>query len=139
MTLAEKQEEMRERNRNSYTPLVIPLEVQEKLTAIAEAKKRPEPESDSPKEVDYSDVLSQIFTEFAKRRKKDKIIAWMWLQDALASNAHKICPDVMSIKDLIAAQANIEEMLKGAGGTQGESASEYLAKWLSGDDAKVIQ
>jgi hypothetical protein len=76
--------------------------------------------------------LGGIFTEFASRRKKEKVAAWMFLQQALAENASIICPAAVSLKDLIAAEANIEEMLKGAQGDAGTSPAEYLENWLSG-------
>ncbi len=86
------------------------------------------------------DALSSIFTEFAKKRKQEKVSAWMWLQQALAENAGVLCPTAVSLKDLIAAEANIEEMLKGASGEAGISPAEYLENWLSGSQSseKVI-
>jgi len=77
-------------------------------------------------------VLTSIFTEFADRRKKEKVGAWMWLQTALAENAGVLCPAAVSLKDLIAAEANIEDMLKGQQGDAGVSPAEYLSEWLSG-------
>lgn len=56
--------------------------------------------------------------------------AWTYLQQALAENAGALCPIAVSLKDLIAAEANIEEMLKGQGEV-GESPAEYLEKWLT--------
>jgi hypothetical protein len=82
-------------------------------------------------------ALSQIFTEFAAKRKKEKVAAWMWLQQALAENAGILCPIAVSLKDLISAEANIEEMLKGQQGDAGQSPAEYLEEWLSGSGAKL--
>jgi hypothetical protein len=82
-------------------------------------------------------ALSQIFTEFASKRKKEKVAAWMWLQQALAENAGILCPIAVSLKDLISAEANIEEMLKGQQGDAGQSPAEYLEEWLSGQGAKL--
>ena len=76
-------------------------------------------------------VLTGIFTEFSERRKQDKVSAWMFLQTALAENAGILCPHAVSLKDLIAAEANIEEMLKGQQGDAGESPTEYLEKFLN--------
>jgi hypothetical protein len=76
-------------------------------------------------------ALSAIFTEFAVKRKQDKVSAWMWLQQSLAENAGTLCPAAVSLKDLIAAEANIEEMLKGQQGDAGKSPAEYLEEWLS--------
>lgn len=59
--------------------------------------------------------------------------AWMWLQQALAENAAILCPIAVSLKDLISAEANIEEMLKGQQGEAGKSPQEYLEEWLSGE------
>jgi hypothetical protein len=81
-----------------------------------------------------SEVLTAIFTEFADRRKKEKVGAWMWLQTALAENAGSLCPTAVSLKDLIAAEANIEDMLKGASGDGGVSPAEYLESWLGGKE-----
>ncbi|MBO0887658.1 hypothetical protein J2P12_01005 [Candidatus Bathyarchaeota archaeon] len=81
-------------------------------------------------------VLGQIFTEFSRKRKQEKVAAWMWLQQALAENAGTLCPTAVSLKDLIAAEANIEEMLKGQQGDAGESPSEYLENWLSPEATK---
>jgi len=81
-----------------------------------------------------SDTLSSIFAEFARRRKDDKVSAWMGLQSALAEHAGVLCPSVVSLKDLIAATANVEDMLKGQSGDKGISPSEYLAGWLNNND-----
>jgi hypothetical protein len=62
----------------------------------------------------------------------------MWLQQALAENAGILCPIAVSLKDLIAAEANIEDMLKGASGEAGTSPAEYLERWLSGADDKLV-
>jgi hypothetical protein len=78
-------------------------------------------------------ALSAIFAEFASRRKKEKVAAWMWLQTALAENAGTLCPAAVSLKDLIGAEANIEDMLRGQQGDAGQSPAEYLANWLSGE------
>lgn len=79
-------------------------------------------------------TLGHIFSEFASRRKREKVAAWMWLQQSLAENAGTLCPTAVSLKDLIAAEANIEDMLKGQQGDAGESPTEYLEKFLSGAD-----
>ncbi len=86
-------------------------------------------------------VLTKIFTEFSQRRKKEKVAGWMFLQTALAENAGILCPAAVSLKDLIAAEANIEDMLKGQQGDAGQSPAEYLESWLSGktDVKKVLQ
>jgi hypothetical protein len=84
------------------------------------------------------DALSAIFHEFSERRKKEKVAAWMFLQTALAENAGVLCPNAVSLKDLIAAEANIEEMLKGQQGDAGKSPAEYLEEWLSGNDGKPV-
>jgi len=81
-------------------------------------------------------VLSNIFAQFAERRKQEKVGAWMWLQQALAENAGTLCPIAVSLKDLIAAEANIEEMLKGQQGDAGQSPAEYLEEWLSTKEIK---
>lgn len=84
-------------------------------------------------------ALTAIFTEFADRRKKEKVGAWMWLQTALAENAGILCPIAVSLKDLIAAEANIEDMLKGQQGDAGKSPAEYLEEWLGGGPKVVTQ
>jgi len=81
-------------------------------------------------------VLTNIFTEFAARRKQEKVAAWMGLQTALAENAGVLCPAAVSLKDLIAATANVEDMLKGQQGDAGKSPQEYLEKWLT--DTKPV-
>lgn len=63
----------------------------------------------------------------------------MYLQAALADNAGVLCPTAVSLKDLIAAEANIEDMLKGQSGDAGVSPAEYLEKWLSGGDKGATQ
>lgn len=83
------------------------------------------------------EVLTGIFTEFSQRRKQDKVGAWMFLQTALAENAGTLCPIAVSLKDLIAAEANIEDMLKGDQGDAGVSPVEYLESWLSGKESIV--
>jgi hypothetical protein len=82
-------------------------------------------------------VLTEIFHEFSHKRKKEKVAAWMGLQTALAENAGILCPSVVSLKDLIAATANVEDLLKGQQGDAGKSPAEYLEEWLSGADSKV--
>jgi hypothetical protein len=82
-------------------------------------------------------VLSQIFAEFSSKRKNDKVGAWMGLQTALAENAGILCPSVVSLKDLIAATANVEDLLKGQQGDAGKSPSEYLEEWLNGSEAPL--
>ena len=77
-------------------------------------------------------VLAEIFREFSHKRKQEKVSAWIGLQQALAENAGILCPAAVSLKDLIAAEANIEEMLKGQSGDAGKSPAEYLEEWLSG-------
>ena len=79
-------------------------------------------------------VLTKIFTEFSAKRKKEKVAAWIYLQQALAENAGTLCPSTVSLKDLISAEANIEEMLKGQSGEAGTSPAEYLERWLGGSD-----
>jgi hypothetical protein len=81
-------------------------------------------------------VLGAIFQEFAVKRRQEKVGAWMWLQQALAENASMLCPVAVSLKDLIAAEANIEDMLKGQQGDAGESPAEYLEKWLNDSELK---
>ncbi len=76
-------------------------------------------------------VLTEIFREFSHKRKKEKVAAWMALQTALAENAGILCPSVVSLKDLIAATANVEDLLKGQQGDAGKSPAEYLEEWLS--------
>lgn len=76
--------------------------------------------------------MADIFKEFARRRQQEKISAWLWLQQSLSENASVLCPAVVSLKDLMAAIGNVEDMVKGATGNVGESPSEYLANWLSG-------
>jgi hypothetical protein len=78
-----------------------------------------------------SEVLTSIFKEFSEKRRSDKVGAWMFLQTALAENAGALCPIAVSLKDLIAAEANIEDMLKGQQGDAGKSPAEYLEEWLS--------
>lgn len=85
----------------------------------------------SSSRITAQDVLSQIFNEFSRKRKQEKVAAWMWLQQALAENAGVLCPIAVSLKDLIAAEANIEEMLKGQQGEAGQSPAEYLEEWLN--------
>lgn len=58
----------------------------------------------------------------------------MFLQQALAENAGVLCPSVVSLKDLIAATANVEDLLKGQQGDAGKSPAEYLEEWLSGKE-----
>ena len=87
----------------------------------------------SPGRVNAQSVLTSIFVEFSSRRKQEKVAAWMYLQQALAENAGVLCPIAVSLKDLIAAEANIEDMLKGQQGDAGKSPQEYLEGWLSGD------
>jgi hypothetical protein len=77
------------------------------------------------------EVLAEIFKEFSHKRKQEKVSAWMYLQTALAENAGIICPAIVSLKDLIAATANVEELLKGQQGDAGKSPAEYLEEWLS--------
>jgi hypothetical protein len=84
-------------------------------------------------------VLSAIFSEFASKRKKEKVAAWMFLQQALADNAGVLCPIAVSLKDLIAAEANIEDMLKGQQGDAGKSPAEYLEEWLGGGPTELKQ
>lgn len=91
--------------------------------------------SDSPERKSPSEVLTTIFSEFARRRKDEKVSAWMYLQTALAENAGTICPAVVSLKDLIAATANVEDLLKGQSGDKGQSPAEYLHDWLNDKDA----
>jgi len=81
-----------------------------------------------------AEVLSSIFAEFARRRKDEKVSAWMFLQQALAENAGVLCPSVVSLKDLIAATANVEDLLKGQSGDKGISPSEYLLGWLNSSE-----
>ena len=78
-----------------------------------------------------SDVLARIFSDFATQRKKDKVGAWMGLQQALAENAGILCPSVVSLKDMIAATANVEDLLKGQQGDAGKSPTEYLEEFLN--------
>lgn len=82
------------------------------------------------------EILTAIFTEFSARRKKEKVGAWTFLQQALAENAGTLCPIAVSLKDLIAAEANIEDMLKGQGDA-GQSPAEYLEQWLSASEDKL--
>lgn len=79
-------------------------------------------------------MLGDIFKEFSKRRKKEKIGAWAWLQSALADNASILCPTAVSLKDLIAATANIEDLLGNKDVTEGQTPTEYLADFLSGKE-----
>ena len=46
-------------------------------------------------------------------------------------NMSVLVPHVVSLKDLLAATTNIEEMLAGEKSDSGESPAEYLARWLS--------
>ena len=85
----------------------------------------------SPGITSAQDVLASIFSEFALKRKKEKVAAWMWLQQSLAEHAGELCPIAVYLKDLIAAEANIEEMLKGQQGDAGQSPAEYLEGWLT--------
>lgn len=84
------------------------------------------------------EVLTRIFTEFSAKRKQEKVAAWMGLQTALAENAGILCPSVVSLKDLIAATANVEDLLKGQQGDAGKSPAEYLEEWLSGTGAAPV-
>ena len=79
------------------------------------------------------EVLGEIFSEFSHRRKQEKVAAWIFLQSALAEHASVICPSVVSLKDLIAAVANVEDLLKGASANTGESPVDYLERFLNGD------
>lgn len=83
------------------------------------------------------EVLSKIFTEYALKRRDDRVSAWMGLQTALAENASVLCPSIVSLKDMIATMANVEDLLKGQSGDKGISQSEYLAGWLNTPDAAV--
>lgn len=85
-----------------------------------------------------AEVLGSIFKEFANRRKQTKVEAWIYLQQALAENAAIICPSAVSLKDLISATANIEDLLKGQTADSGKTPNEVLEEWLSAS-AKVIQ
>lgn len=86
-----------------------------------------------------AEVLGSIFKEFANRRKQTKVEAWIYLQQALAENAAIICPSAVSLKDLISATANIEDLLKGQSGDSGKSPAEVLEEWLSSSSDKVVQ
>jgi hypothetical protein len=63
----------------------------------------------------------------------------MYLQQSLADNAGTICPAAVSLKDLIAALSNIEDMLKGAASQTGESPAEYLERFLNSPAKEPLQ
>jgi hypothetical protein len=79
----------------------------------------------------YSSVIDKIYSEFAERRMKEKVGAWMWLQQELSKHAGELSPSSISLKDLTATLADIEIMLKGQQGDSGQSPAEYLEGWLS--------
>lgn len=86
-----------------------------------------------------TEVLGSIFKEFAVRRKQTKVEAWIYLQQALAENAGTICPSAVSLKDLISATANIEDLLKGQTADSGKSPNEVFEEWLSTIPDKAVQ
>jgi hypothetical protein len=81
--------------------------------------------------VNTQSVIGEIYAEFADRRQKDKVSAWMWLQQALARKAGVLSPIAVSLKDLTATLEDIEIMLKGQQGESGETPTEYLEKFLT--------
>jgi hypothetical protein len=80
-------------------------------------------------------TLGSIFTEFGRRREQEKTSAWRWLQKSLAENAALLCPTAVSLKDFIAAIANIEDFLKGTSTSAAKSPNEELLDWLNGNDS----
>lgn len=86
-----------------------------------------------------AEVLGSIFKEFANRRKQTKVEAWIYLQQALAENASIICPSAVSLKDLISATANIEDLLKGQTADSGKTPNEVFEEWLSNVPDKAVQ
>jgi len=77
------------------------------------------------------DVLRKLGKHWDKLRKTDRVGAWQYLQRGLMENMSVLVPHVVSLKDLLAATTNIEEMLAGEKSDSGESPAEYLARWLS--------
>ena len=86
-----------------------------------------------------ADLLSAIGKEFAAKRKQDKVAAWMFLQNALMENIGTLCPAVVSLKDIIAATANVEDLLKGQTSETGETPTEYLERYLTATDDKTVK
>lgn len=81
-------------------------------------------------------VIGKIYSEFAERRTREKVGAWMWLQQELSKHAGDLCPISISLKDMTATLADIEVMLKGQQGDSGQSPAEYLEGWLSPEAPK---
>lgn len=78
-----------------------------------------------------AEVFGSIMQEFARRRKQEKTAAWLYLQGALAESASVISPSIVSLKDLVSAIANVEDMLKGTAQNTGQSPVEYLETFLN--------
>jgi hypothetical protein len=75
-------------------------------------------------------ILQRIGSEFARRKKKDRIGAYAYFQNELLEQAHILVPYVISFKDLLAAVAASETALKGRG--DGELGPvEYLKNYLN--------
>jgi hypothetical protein len=83
------------------------------------------------RKLDVSAIITEIYTTFANNRQKERVSAWMKLQQDLARNAGDLCPLATSMKDLNSTLADIENMMKGQQGDAGQSPSEYLEDWLT--------
>jgi hypothetical protein len=77
-----------------------------------------------------SECLERIGREFAKRKRKDRVTAFLYLQQELSENAHILVPQAISFKDLMATVTTIEDMLKGQT-ESGEGPMDYLKRYLT--------
>jgi len=79
-------------------------------------------------------VIGYIFNRFNEVRELNKMGAWRQFQRDLGTAAPFIVPQLIPLKDLIAASAEIEDEIKGSSSQVGKSNEELLASFLSGGD-----
>jgi hypothetical protein len=86
--------------------------------------------------VSAREALEKIFQAFVAERSKNMTVAYQKLRDDLATNAHILTPDVISLGDFLSKLISLEEFLKGlksTGGGETKPPIEVIADFLNSD------
>ena len=84
-----------------------------------------------------SQVLHEIGERFNELKRERSADAYRFLQEALMSKIDVLVPVVIPLKDFLSMTTELEKFLKGSVSQQGETPTEFLARWLNEPESPV--
>jgi hypothetical protein len=103
-------------------------------TASAEETFSPFSESDADERTAAIAILKEIGQEFTRLRKSNRTAAWGALQERLMEHLHMLVPNVVTLKDFMGLNIDIESFIKSDTGTTTKEPLEVIREFLAGGE-----